>query len=390
MHFYVLRLASFMVTQSQLLNLAKQGNPQAIASLMNSVLEPKGVTTNAELTNDCLSIVVQSEKPLNQAAIVSFIRSGIGALGATSIRTVRVSAKVSAQKSGESSLWTEEFQLGNSAPREPIPTLDLASSQGLKSPSHRSTNKNPSNNSSWVQRIIQQVSSSMLVTRFVSQESSARPKPPTAIARSMPMPTIVQQLLLQINPSNQWMVMGGMAAIAFASGGIVAAVTNAATSPQRPTVPTVAAKQSFPDAMVRPIPHPQHTAQSLTDLTIVVQQNEVKDYLTKMGRAQEAFYQANGRFVSSLAGLEQASVPKSDYYAYKLTVTDQTQARLTAVPKTEKLKSYVSAVLANSASSTGMMTVLCESAQPSTLAPAIPEISGSAIACEAGSTNVMK
>lgn len=385
MHFYVLRLASFMVTQSQLLNLAKQGNPQAIASLMNSVLEPKGVTTIAQLTDDCLSIMVQSEKPLNQAAIVSFIRSGIGALGATSIRKV----KVSAQKSGELPLWTEEFQLGNPAPREPIPPLDLASSQGLKSPSHRPTTNNSSKNSSWAQRIIQQVSSSMLVTRFVSKESSARPKPPTAIARSIPMPTIVQQLLLQITPSNQWMVLGGMAAIAFASGGIVAAVTNAATSPHRPTVPAVAAKQSFPDAMVRPIPHPQHTAQSLTDLTIVVQQNEVKDYLTKMGKAQQAFYQANGRFASSLAGLEQASVPKSDYYAYKLTVTDQTQARLTAVPKTEKLKSYVSTVLANSASSTGMMTaLLCESAQPSTLAPTAPELSGDAIACEANSIEV--
>ncbi len=379
MHFYFLLLASFMVTQSQLLNLAKQGNPQAIASLMNSVLEPKGVTTNAQLTDDCLMIMVRSEKPLNQAAIVSFIRSGVGALGAASIHKVKVSAQT-----GESTLWTEEFPLGSFAPREPISTLDLASSQALRSDSPPAT----TSGSSWTQRIIQNVSSSALVTKFLPKASSTRPKVPSAIALSLPMPPIVQRLLSQINPSNQWIVLGGMAAIAFASGGIVAAVTNAAL-PKPSTASTATAKPpSFPAALVPAIAHPQHTSDSLTDLTIVVQQNEVKDYLTQMGKAQQAFYQTNGRFASSLAALDQASIPKSAYYAYKLTVTDQTQARLTAVPKTERLKSYVSAILASSIHAAEMTTVLCESAQPSTLAPIAPEVSGGAIACEASSITV--
>ncbi|MEX0268256.1 type IV pilin-like G/H family protein [Leptolyngbyaceae cyanobacterium UHCC 1019] len=371
-----------MVTQSQLINLAKQGNPQAIAALMNSVLEPKGVTTTAQLTDDCLRIEVQSEKPLNQAAIVSFIRSGVGALGTASIRKV----KVSAQKAGRSPFWTEEFQLGSSAPREPMPTLDLASSQALRSDSHPAT---PSD-SSWTQRMIQHVSGFALANKFFPKASSTEPKLPSEIARSLPMPPIVQRLLLQINPSNQWMVLGGMAAIAFASGGIVAAVTNAAI-PKPPTA-RATPKASFPTAMVPAITHPQHTTQSLTDLTIVVQQNQVKDYLTNLGKAQQLFYQTNGRFASSLADLEQASIPKSAYYTYKLTVIDQTQAKLTAVPKTEKLKSYVSAVLANSASANAveMPTILCESAQPSTLAPAVPEVIDGAIACEASSITVGK
>ncbi|MBM0740993.1 type IV pilin-like G/H family protein [Phormidium sp. CLA17] len=371
-----------MVTQSQLLNLAKQGNPQAIAALMNLVLEPKGVTTSAELTDDCLLIVVQSEKPLNRAAIVNFIRSGIGSLGAKSIRTV----KVCAQKAGEAPLWVEKLQLGNPTPGEPIPTLDL-SSQGLKSHSLRAA----TSTSSWTQRIIQRVSSNALINRLFLKAGLTMPKLPSAIPLSMPMPPMMQQLLLQINPSNQWMVLGGMAAIAFASGGVVAAVTNVAISTPTSTARAVT-KQSFAAAMVPAVTYPQHTTQSLTDLTIAVQQNEVKDYLTKMSQTQQAFYQTNGRFSSSLAALEQASIPKSDYYAYKLTVIDQTQARLTAVPKTEKLKSYVSAVLANSVnnSAAGMTTILCESAQPSTLAPAAPEILGGAIACEAGSTNVVK
>jgi Tfp pilus assembly protein PilE len=380
-NFYFLRLASLMVTQSQLLNLAKQGNPQAIASLMNSVLEPKGVTTNAQLTDDCLLIMVQSEKPLNQAAIVSFIRSGIDALRAASIRTVKVSAQI-----GESTLWAEEFQLGSSASRESIPTSDVAASQGLKSHLYRPT----TSGSSWKQRIIQQISSSQLATRLLPKSGLTKPKVPPAIALSMPMMPIVQRLLSQITPSNQWMVLGGMAAIAFASGGIVAAITNAAM-PKTPTVPAPP-KASFPAAMVPAAtqPHPQHTTQSLTDLTIVVQQNEVKDYLTKMSQAQQAFYQVNGRFASSLADLEQAAIPKSAYYAYKLTVIDQTQAKLTAVPKTEKLKSYVGAVVVNtpSAKAAEMTTILCESAQPSTLAPAAPEVINGAIACEASSTDL--
>jgi Tfp pilus assembly protein PilE len=360
-----------MATQSQLLNLAKQGNPQAIAALMNLVLEPKGVTTNAQLTNDCLEIIVQSEKPLNQGAIVSFIRSGVKTLGADSIRTVKVTAHSASDQAGEPvPLWTEDFQLGNPTPHTPIPALDLAPSQDLKSTPDRTT----MTAKSWMQRTIQQASSSAGVTKLIPQSGLA-------------LPPLLQQFLAKINPSNQWMVLGGMAAIAFVSGGVVAAVTNAAVSP-RATKPQPTPKQSFPVAMV-PGSQKQHTTESLTDLTIAVQQNQVKEYLTKMSQAQQEFYQTNGRLASSLETLERSqSIPKSAYYTYKLTVTDQTQAKLTAVPKTEKLKSYISAVMINSNSNADTATAICESAQPSTFAPATPEMVGTAIACKAGFKNI--
>ena len=53
---------------------AKQGNPQAIAILLNRQLQPKGISAKVSAKNSSFSIIVESIKTLPQLQLVSFVR----------------------------------------------------------------------------------------------------------------------------------------------------------------------------------------------------------------------------------------------------------------------------------------------------------------------------
>lgn len=97
------------MTQSNLLELAKQGDAQAIAALMNRQMQPKGITAKAALKDGCLQIMLESAQVPDQQALVGFVRRGITGLGAESIERVRVYGR---QTGEEIPAWSQEFDLG--------------------------------------------------------------------------------------------------------------------------------------------------------------------------------------------------------------------------------------------------------------------------------------
>ncbi len=105
------------VTQPTLLELAKQGKAQAIATLINRQLQPKGITAKAALKDGCLQIMLESAQVPNQQALVEFIRKGITSLEVESI----VKAKIYGRQSEQLSLaWAEEIIFIE--PSTPIPS----------------------------------------------------------------------------------------------------------------------------------------------------------------------------------------------------------------------------------------------------------------------------
>ncbi len=48
------------MTQPNLLELAKQGDAQAIASVINYLLKPKNITAKVVLKNNCLQVMLES------------------------------------------------------------------------------------------------------------------------------------------------------------------------------------------------------------------------------------------------------------------------------------------------------------------------------------------
>lgn len=96
------------MTQQNLRELLKQGDPKAIASSINRTLKPKGISADVTRDNGCLHIILESDKVPSQMALVDFIRSGMTNLGVESIHTV----KVYGRRTGDGSpAWEDEIDL---------------------------------------------------------------------------------------------------------------------------------------------------------------------------------------------------------------------------------------------------------------------------------------
>ncbi|MEH2084602.1 MAG: hypothetical protein V7K89_32920 [Nostoc sp.] len=95
--------------QPNILELAKQGDAEAIASLMNRHLYPKGIAAKVTFQDTCLEVMLESAEVPNQQILVAFIRKGLTALEAASVEIVRVYGQ---QTGKEFPAWSQEFDLG--------------------------------------------------------------------------------------------------------------------------------------------------------------------------------------------------------------------------------------------------------------------------------------
>lgn len=100
---------------SELTALARQGDPSAIAALMNRTLKPKGITAKAVARHGCLQIQLESDQVPNQVALTRFISKGLNNLGVRSIRSVRLYGY---QAGAEVPAWEEELVLPTADPDE--------------------------------------------------------------------------------------------------------------------------------------------------------------------------------------------------------------------------------------------------------------------------------
>lgn len=101
------------MTQALLLQLAKQGNPNSIAALMNAALWAESIRVKARVEEDCLHLMLRSPQLLNQHATIAFIRRGILGLQPEAIRSVMAYA----WKQGDDfPHWIAQFALD-----EPLP-----------------------------------------------------------------------------------------------------------------------------------------------------------------------------------------------------------------------------------------------------------------------------
>lgn len=96
------------MTQQNLVELAKQGNPDAIAALINRQLQPKGITAKADLRDSCLQVMLESAQGQEQEELVAFIRKGVTSLGTKSIKKVKVYGKRTGEEFPD---WSQEIEL---------------------------------------------------------------------------------------------------------------------------------------------------------------------------------------------------------------------------------------------------------------------------------------
>ena len=96
------------MTQQDVIAQAKQGNPKALAAIINQSLKPKNITAKVGLKDGCLQVLLESAEVPNQQATVSFIRKGLLKLEIESINTVKVYGR---QNGEETPAWNQTFEL---------------------------------------------------------------------------------------------------------------------------------------------------------------------------------------------------------------------------------------------------------------------------------------
>lgn len=99
------------MTELNFQELAKQGNPQAIASWLDSQLQSEGITASANLYGDCLDVILEAEQVPIEDTLVDFVRSELTNLQPDSIRKVKVEGR---ERGQIAAAWSQEFSLENS------------------------------------------------------------------------------------------------------------------------------------------------------------------------------------------------------------------------------------------------------------------------------------
>jgi hypothetical protein len=96
------------MAQPNLRELAKQGNPKAIAIMLERSLQPHSITAQVGRKEDCLQILLESAQIPEEQKMVPFIRNGLIKLGVESVTTVKVYAR---QTGEQSPAWQQTFEL---------------------------------------------------------------------------------------------------------------------------------------------------------------------------------------------------------------------------------------------------------------------------------------
>lgn len=370
------------MTQSSLLELAKNGNPQAIASLMNQVLEPKGVVAKTQLEGNCLHIVFLSEHLLSQSAIASFVKNGLNALSPRTFQTI----KLYAQKIGQDSpLWVDSFSLEQAlSATPPTPAPAASPRMNIAAPLPAPVTPVPSKAPATLPKVnLPSPRNGASPRPQQPQTSPAKRKPPT-IARFVRQASYRIRHIDIAPQLSRHPVAIAVSASAFLIGGTAALIfyTQARSSSEAGDIAQEEATLPLSSqSLVSSAPAP----------AVSTPEAQVESYLTQMNKAQATFHQAHGRFAATLEDLERSAsiMSHSTHYTYRLVLRENTQAVLTATPKEEGLKSYSGTVLltaADPASTT--TTIICKTNQPSVFPPILAQAAVAPILCPADSTQV--
>jgi PASTA domain len=147
-------------SQPNLLQLAKQGDVTAIATLINRQLEPKGITAKVSLKGSTLQVMLEAEQVPDQKALVAFVRKGVTSLAVKAIERVKVYGRQVGEDFPE---WSNEFDLvepNQLSDQSSLPTATNPHNSGLRINLH--TQKNLNDTADAEQKLSNKVSSDKL------------------------------------------------------------------------------------------------------------------------------------------------------------------------------------------------------------------------------------
>lgn len=124
------------MVRSEIFTQARQGNPEAIAALMNHSLQAKQIAVRVSIKDEAMMAIATGQTPPNRDFMVAFVCRGLRKLEAERIQKVTIVAYV---QGGTTPLWRETVQLApaavshrngrSRAPFPPPPPTQLPASQ---------------------------------------------------------------------------------------------------------------------------------------------------------------------------------------------------------------------------------------------------------------------
>ncbi len=157
------------MTQLSVMELAKQGDPQAIAALINRSLASKGIHAEAELKAECLIVSLYAAQIPNQKAVVTIIHRGMMILQVEQIKHVKI---LTYRSDNNYLAWQNEIDLGNN-PKEVLPISQIADTSYLEQVQNMNLVKNQKGiilvqNLSQIQQNLQEYQD--IIVRFTDEQ----------------------------------------------------------------------------------------------------------------------------------------------------------------------------------------------------------------------------
>jgi len=121
------------------MELAKKGDPHAIATLINRSLESKGIHAQAEMEGECLKISLQALQIPNQKAVITIIQRGMMILQVEQIKRVKI---LTYRSDNNYLAWQYELSLEPS-PSKPLTNSQIATSTDLGQDQNMNLVSNP-------------------------------------------------------------------------------------------------------------------------------------------------------------------------------------------------------------------------------------------------------
>ncbi|MGL5066123.1 MAG: hypothetical protein ACRC62_39645 [Microcoleus sp.] len=96
------------MTQSNILELARQGDAKAIASLMNGQLQPKQINAKVSAKNGCVQVLLEAAEVPDRDFLVAWVVKTIVDLGSESIERVKIFGR---QTGCQEPAWSQELEI---------------------------------------------------------------------------------------------------------------------------------------------------------------------------------------------------------------------------------------------------------------------------------------
>ncbi|MBD0390840.1 MAG: type IV pilin-like G/H family protein [Nostoc sp. C3-bin3] len=356
------------MTQLNLLELAKQGDAQAIASLMNSQLQPKGITVKTNLTSGCLMVIAESESEPEQSFVVNSIRNGITELKAEVIKRVVLHGRITGKKTP---LWRESFEMHSTV------TPQQQGSGLINSKMNISKSEGLANILNLVQGRRELINTVLLLGIMIvlttNLFTSNKSRPLLWEYKIESIDDVVFDATMHRMGSDGWELTSARRAL---SG----------EGSSRQGLYEVIFKRPATEAQIRE--NDKKLKAESKESSLQSAQLLSKINIGSINRSQQAVYLEKTAFANTIEELGLNLKSETEDYFYNLTA-DSSNSLVTATAKTDELKSYIGAVfLVQENGEITTVAVICETNTPSKIPPQSPQLNGSQPACPAGSSKV--